>query len=137
MTVTVAIVQFNKEQVLQTVLQDPADIPVMAADLVAFQAWERALLVALKPRQLPEPGDADEAGDFAELASMYALVEGRDFPVGNVPVRGWQWNGARNPAEAVFFEPPPAPETQTDALQMALDALETAKAAVENAIAKG
>lgn len=137
MTVTVAIVQFNTETVLQTVLQDEADIPVMAEAVAAFLTWERALLNSLKPRMIPAPGEADEAGDFADINSMYALIEGRDFPVGNIPARGWTWNSTRNANEAVFVEPAPEAGTQTDALQMALVALQEAKAAVEDAIAKG
>lgn len=137
MTVTIAIVQFNTGDVLQTVLQDAAAIPIMATALTAFQAWERTLLTALKPRMIPAPGEADEAGDFADINSLYALVEGRDFPSSNIPARGWTWNSTRNVNEAVFSPPAPEPETQTDALQMALTALEEAKAAVEDAIAKG
>ena len=135
--ITVAIVQFNQGVVLQTVLVDDATIPVMATALAAFQSWERTLLNSLRPRMIPAPGEADEAGDFADINSLYALVEGRDFPVGNIPARGWTWNSTRNPNEAVFAEPPPEAGTQTDALNMALAALDAAKAAVEDALAKG
>jgi hypothetical protein len=137
MTVTVAIVQFNTGDVLQTVLQNEATIPVMATAVAPFLAWERNLLNTLKPRMIPAPGEADEAGDFADINSMYALVEGRDFPVGNVPARGWTWNFTRNAKEAIFAEPAPEAGTQTDALNMALEALAAATAAVEAAIAKG
>ncbi len=137
MTVTVAIVHFNTGDVLTTVLQDETLIPVMSTALAAFEAWQRTLMNTLKPRMIPHPGEADEAGDFADINALYALIEGRDFPVGNIPARGWTWNSTRNVNEPVFAEPAPEASTQTDALNMALMALEEAKAAVEDALAKG
>jgi hypothetical protein len=137
MTVTVAIVHRNTSDVLDTVLQDETTIPVMATALVAFQAWERTFLSTLKPRMIPAPGEIDEAGDFADINALYALVEGRDFPVSNIPARGWTWNSTRNVNEPVFAEPAPEAGNQTEAIERLEQIILMAQEAVQEVKAKG
>jgi hypothetical protein len=71
---------------------------------------------------------------FRNLIENLANPTLSDWLPENEPRVGWFWDGA---IPASFSEPPELPETQSDALELARQALLDAMAAVDAAIAKG